>query len=680
MGGLEVQVLECGWQWEPDDAKSVDLPEENTEKEQRATCEVVVAKLEAVPGTIDDIEETYGNAQELSGKIYNYLVKNCTEEAFGIVRSVESGDGVEAWVKLHQKYSQRTMSRMMRVLMECMYPKEAKAAELTQAVLQWEVKWNQMMKDQPGGTCIPELWRMAALMKMCPKEIKHNIEISWDTIDEKYSVMREKVVMWATNAAEKAGGAVHMDVSGVEDGREAEWGQEGVDHEEWSYGAEGIDAVYPTTKCYNCQGYGHMARECPTKGKGKGAAKGGGKGSPKGGAKGDLKGRGKGGWNGAGVKGFGKDSKGKGKGYQAECYRCGKVGHKAAECYVYMVGETAVDGETAAVDSVNGVPAEPWIVGSVTEEIEDKKLTEKMIEEYARVEGVPEWQAEEELLEAMEFEKIEQKKGKKEDEVDAEGIKRITKKKPRKVKFMSVYSNPMKIDTGCEGKCCCGEEMRKPMERTLDVWMPKRIEVKTKNMFEGLQVNGVDEEDEEDIAAVNDEENEGIVKVTVDSGAARSVWPRRKKGVLRRKLEKKPKLVAANGTKIQVYGEAVLEFDKDGKDCGMRFLDSDVKKPLAAVSAINDEGNTVVFSKKWGNYIENDVTGERIMIERVGDTFELHLKAKKMKEGTKKEVKWAEDGGKKYQGMDVDANDEDEEMLEKVIRGKKGETVFRRLM
>ena len=54
----------------------------------------------------------------------------------------------------------------------------------------------------------------------------------------------------------------------------------------------------------------------------------------------------------------------------------------------------------------------------------------------------------------------------------------------------------------------------------------------------------------------------------------------------------------ANGTKIKVYGEAVLEFEENGTQCGMRFLESDVKKPLAAVSAMNDEGNTVVFSKK----------------------------------------------------------------------------------
>ena len=48
-----------------------------------------------------------------------------------------------------------------------------------------------------------------------------------------------------------------------------------------------------------------------------------------------------------------------------------------------------------------------------------------------------------------------------------------------------------------------------------------------------------------------------------------------------------------------MYGEAVLESEENGKQCGLRFLDNDVKKPLAAVSAMNDEGNTVVFSKKW---------------------------------------------------------------------------------
>ena len=72
---------------------------------------------------------------------------------------------------------------------------------------------------------------------------------------------------------------------------------------------------------------------------------------------------------------------------------------------------------------------------------------------------------------------------------------------------------------------------------------------------------------------------------------------------------------------------------------------------------MNDEGNTVVSSKKWGSYIENDTIGEKIMIERVGDTFEMTLKAKKNEGRHSEGVARAEDGGKKYEGL-VDANDE----------------------
>ena len=113
----------------------------------------------------------------------------------------------------------------------------------------------------------------------------------------------------------------------------------------------------------------------------------------------------------------------------------------------------------------------------------------------------------------------------------------------------------------------------------------------------------------------------------------------------------------------------------------MRFVDSGVKNPLAAVSAtIDDEGNTVVFSRMWRSHIENDVTGEKIVIERVGDTFKMTSKAKKMKEGTRMELRWAEDAGKKYEGTEVDANDEVEDMHKKMASGKRGTVVFRRQM
>ena len=111
---------------------------------------------------------------------------------------------------------------------------------------------------------------------------------------EKYETLKDRVVGWATTRTEKKGGSVPMDLDGVEE----------VEEENWS---EEVAAVFPMTKCYN----GHMARECPQKGKGKGDMKGGGKGGMKGGFKGYDKGGGikggfKGDGKGGGFKGFEK--------------------------------------------------------------------------------------------------------------------------------------------------------------------------------------------------------------------------------------------------------------------------------------------------------------------------------------------------------------------------------------
>ena len=116
-----------------------------------------------------------------------------------------------------------------------------------------------------------------------------------------------------------------------------------------------------------------------------------------------------------------------------------------------------------------------------------------------------------------------------------------------------------------------------------------------------------------------------VVEVTVDSGAGRNVWPkgRRTAGKLE-PLKKNIKLVAANGSRIEVLGEKVVRFEKDGVECGMRYLITDVKKPLAAVSSMVDEGNRVVFDAE-GSFIENKATGKRIELERANGTFVMKL-------------------------------------------------------
>jgi hypothetical protein len=181
-----------------------------------------------------------------------------------------------------------------------------------------------------------------------------------------------------------------------------------------------------------------------------------------------------------------------------------------------------------------------------------------------------------------------------------------------------------------------------------------------------------DDEEDEDIGGIDekkDEEVNEVVEITVDSGASRSVWPRKKKGVTRSKLVgKKPRLQAANGTNIEVDGEAMLEFQMGGKKCGMKFLDADVKKPLGAVSAMEDEGNTVVFSRKWGSYVENDKTGERIPMERKGGVYVMVLNAVDSRGNKMKKRGEVEE-------MEVDGLSEEEE-----VGRNGGKVVFRRQM
>ena len=59
----------------------------------------------------------------------------------------------------------------------------------------------------------------------------------------------------------------------------------------------------------------------------------------------------------------------------------------------------------------------------------------------------------------------------------------------------------------------------------------------------------------------------------------------------------------------------------------MRFLDADVKRPLASVSAIVDEGKVVVFGPQ-DSYIENISTGQRIPASRRKGVFMVHLDAR----------------------------------------------------
>ena len=312
----------------------------------------------------------YVGLDKVSVELYEMLVLVTEGEAKLTVKSVQERDGLVAWSRLHSCYNRRTLARLMRVHRDLMYPAAAKDAQsLIAAILQWEDKWRKMIQEVAKDTKIPPIWKMAAFMELCPKDIQDQVYIMIDEIGEDYEKLKSKVVAWASNKV--AQGPVPMDIGNVR--------SEELERD------EGIAAVGRNVQCHRCGGWGHMARDCATKdmrgeekGKGKAGGFGGGVGKGVDGGKGGQKG---GSYGKGGPKGGGK-----GKGYQGTCYNCGKVGHKAWECRGGKGRSTnGVDEEDWEEGEEEGQQAEVggvWLVGNVNK-IDESSTQLNMVNRFA---------------------------------------------------------------------------------------------------------------------------------------------------------------------------------------------------------------------------------------------------------------------------------------------------------
>ena len=112
-------------------------------------------------------------------------------EAKLMVKAVDTHDGVLAWQKLYRHFNRRTLARILRAHREVMHPKGQKdMTNLISAILEWEDKWRKMEKGEKAGA-IPVLWKMAAFMEVCPKEVQDIVYQSIDEIGEDYEKLKQ---------------------------------------------------------------------------------------------------------------------------------------------------------------------------------------------------------------------------------------------------------------------------------------------------------------------------------------------------------------------------------------------------------------------------------------------------------------------------------------------------------
>ena len=100
--------------------------------------------------------------------------------------------------------------------------------------------------------------KIAIMASMLPMELQ---DFVYQNVEQNtgFGTMRERIGAWVSNRAAADEGSVAARVAEV-DGRE---------REPYDVDEECVDVVGAWTKCYKCEGWGHTARECPSKGKGK---------------------------------------------------------------------------------------------------------------------------------------------------------------------------------------------------------------------------------------------------------------------------------------------------------------------------------------------------------------------------------------------------------------------------
>ena len=256
--------------------------------------------LDKAKGAENEIAESWFSATEYEwwGKaemLYRFLKRFTGTEARRIVMGVSDDNGWEAWRKLNQQFEPGSVTREAQVLAKYtnMVNRKAKTPKETKALM---IELNERAKrvEEVTGRPVEARHAMSVIAGILdPETSKHTAQ--YQGLKSDVETLKRKVMEFTnlvTNYADDK-----MDIGRVE--QWADEVQDDVDVEEY----EQLGAV--NDQCHRCGGYGHFARDCATKGKGKSKGKGKGplgkggapsKGGPfgKGGQKGD-KGKGKGG-------------------------------------------------------------------------------------------------------------------------------------------------------------------------------------------------------------------------------------------------------------------------------------------------------------------------------------------------------------------------------------------------
>ena len=103
-------------------------------------------------------------------------------------RRQRDGTGRRSLGKTPCKLQQKKTGRIFRVQRERTYQNPAQnVSQVRLAIMQLEGKWKATMSELGGDANILDVWRMSALLEICPKDVKEQMMMRFGEIGENYS-------------------------------------------------------------------------------------------------------------------------------------------------------------------------------------------------------------------------------------------------------------------------------------------------------------------------------------------------------------------------------------------------------------------------------------------------------------------------------------------------------------
>ena len=261
----------------------------------------------------------------LADQLYTVLMTLVEGESFDILVGSGSGEGLEAWRRLHKRWDPLTTGRARGLLREILSPGRAKLVELQGAVERLEdlMRRYTQRRDARNGQrhTLAEDIRMAALEALLPEELERHCQLQRSRLDT-YQKLREEVVLYAEARGYVAPG------SSVEGSR----GQRR------SYGCWRIRTMERTNF------FQRKGKEPTGTGKGKGTGK-----------------------DGAKLSGRANSQK-----IQGQCWNCEKTGHQSKDCWARPQQQS--QGQSNSPGKGNDVK------GKNQARVEERKENPKMLE------------------------------------------------------------------------------------------------------------------------------------------------------------------------------------------------------------------------------------------------------------------------------------------------------------